>query len=289
MSLIQLENKYLFLEISPEMGASITRFLDKKLKQNIFRPFPNRKKIKNKNCYFSGYFLTVPYFGVIHKNTFLYKDKYISLARTHPLEPDTIHGEGWINKWKIEKKSKASINVSFTHSGKNSFPHKYQVYQKFSLYKKSLKISVKLINLDQMSFYCGIGFHPWFNISDKSKIFSNSFSYIKKIKNKYIAKQLTKKKSLDLNKFKVDSTFINWNGKSKLILSDDIKIEIINRKNINNLHVYSPPKENFFCIEPVTNIVDSFKITKYSNQYTGLKKIEKNKKFEASVEFRLIN
>ena len=92
-----------------------------------------------------------------------------------------------------------------------------------------------------------------------------------------------------MNKFKVDSTFINWNGKSKLILSDDIKIEIINRKNINNLHVYSPPKENFFCIEPVTNIVDSFKITKHSNQYTGLKKIEKNKKFEASVEFKLIN
>ena len=133
MSLIQLENKYLFLEICPEMGASITRFLDKKLNQDIFRPFPNRKRIKNKNCYFSGYFLTVPYFGAIHKNTFLYKDKYINLPRTHPLEPDTIHGEGWVNKWKIEKKSKASINVSFTHSGKNSFPHKYQVYQKFKL------------------------------------------------------------------------------------------------------------------------------------------------------------
>ena len=56
MSLIQLENKYLFLEISPEMGASITRFLDKKQNQNIFRPFPNRKKIKSKNCYFAGYF-----------------------------------------------------------------------------------------------------------------------------------------------------------------------------------------------------------------------------------------
>ena len=189
MSLIQLENKYLFLEICPEMGASITRFLDKKLNQDIFRPFPNRKRIKNKNCYFSGYFLTVPYFGAIHKNTFLYKDKYINLPRTHPLEPDTIHGEGWVNKWKIEKKSKASIDVLFTHNGKSSFPHKYQVYQKFSLSKKSLKISAKLINLDKMPFQCGIGFHPWFNISDKSKIFSNSFSYIDKIKNKYKEKK----------------------------------------------------------------------------------------------------
>ena len=40
MSLIQLENKYLFLEISPEMGASITRFLDKKLKPEYIQTFP---------------------------------------------------------------------------------------------------------------------------------------------------------------------------------------------------------------------------------------------------------
>ena len=74
--------------------------------------------------------MTVPYFGAIHKNTFLYKDKYINLPRTHPLEPDTIHGEGWVNKWKIEKKIKSFNKCLFTHNGKNSFPHKYQVYQK---------------------------------------------------------------------------------------------------------------------------------------------------------------
>ena len=81
MPFISLANDKLFLEISPEMGASITKFKNVKSGKDIFRPFPNRKKIIKKNCYFAGYFATVPYFGVIQKNTFLslkcrYKKSY---------------------------------------------------------------------------------------------------------------------------------------------------------------------------------------------------------------------
>ena len=107
----------------------------------------------------------------------------------------------------------------YLHQGKKSFPHKYQALQKFSLNKTSLNISIKLTNLDDLPFDCGIGFHPWFNISAKSKIFSNNFSFIEKNKNNFKQKKLTAAKSLNLNKYKIDKTFLNWNGKSKLILN----------------------------------------------------------------------
>ena len=45
MTLLSLQNKNLFLEISPEMGASITKFCDRKKNKDIFRPFPETKKI----------------------------------------------------------------------------------------------------------------------------------------------------------------------------------------------------------------------------------------------------
>ena len=45
MPLLSLQNKNLFLEISPEMGASITKFCDRKKNKDIFRPFPKTKKI----------------------------------------------------------------------------------------------------------------------------------------------------------------------------------------------------------------------------------------------------
>ena len=270
------------------MGASITKFYDRKKNKDIFRPFPKTKKITKNNCYFSGYFATVPYFGVIHKDTFFYNNKYIKLSRTHPLEPDTIHGEGWVKKWKVKKQTKTSAELIYVHQGKSSFPHKYQACQKFSLNKTSLNISIRLTNLDHLSFDCGIGFHPWFNISAESKIFSNNFSFIENNKNNFKQKKLTSAKLLNLNKHKIDKTFLNWNGKSKLVLNKDISLEIINKKNLNNLHVYTPPKENFFCIEPVTNICDAFQIKKYSGEYTGLKNLKKNKKFESSVEFKLL-
>ena len=288
MPLLSLQNKNLFLEISPEMGASITKFCDRKKNKDIFRPFPKTKKITKNNCYFSGYFATVPYFGVIHKDTFFYNNKYIKLSRTHPLEPDTIHGEGWVKKWKVKKQTKTSAELIYVHQGKSSFPHKYQACQKFSLNKTSLNISIRLTNLDHLPFDCGIGFHPWFNISAESKIFLNNFSYIENIKNNFKQKKLTSAKLLNLNKHKIDKTFLKWNGKSKLVLNKDISLEVINKKNLNNLHVYTPPKENFFCIEPVTNIGDAFQIKKYSKEYTGLTNLKKDKTFDASVEFKLL-
>tara|TARA_B110000014_G_C20118990_1_gene592099 strand:+ start:1183 stop:2052 length:870 start_codon:yes stop_codon:yes gene_type:complete len=289
MSLITLNNNELFLELSPDMGASITKFRDIKSGKDIFRPFSFSKKLIKKNCYFSGYFATVPYFGAIHKKSFLYKDQFISLPKTHPLEPDTIHGEGWVSKWKIKSKSKKSTALVFNHNGKKGFPFKYRVNQEFILKNKSLCINISITNIDKESFYCGIGFHPWFHIDKKSKIYSNNFTYIKNYpKNIYKKQVLTKNKFLDLNKVKIDETFINWGGKAKLVINKDIAIEIKNKKNIKNLHVYSPPKENFFCIEPVTNIRDAYNIKKYSDMYQGLKMLKQNKTFDAKVEFRLI-
>ena len=289
MSLITLNNDNLFLELSPEMGASITKFRDIKSSKDIFRPFSSSKKLNKKNCYFSGYFATVPYFGAIQKKTFLYKKKFISLPKTHPLESDTIHGEGWVNEWKIKNKSKTSTELIFIHDGKKGFPFKYQVNQKFILKNKSLFINIAILNIDKESFDCGIGFHPWFHIHKNSKIYSNNFTYIKKHpKNIYKTQVLSRNKFLDLNKNKIDKTFINWSGNAKLVINKDIAIEIKNKKNIKNLHVYSPPNENFFCIEPVTNIADAFNLKKYSDTYQGLKKLEKNKKYEAKVEFKLI-
>ena len=222
------------------------------------------------------------------KISFLHNKKFVSLPRTHPLEPDPIHGEGWVSKWKVKSKSKISTELLFNHDGKKGFPFKYQVNQEFILKKKSLYINISITNIDKESFNCGIGFHPWFNIDKFSRIYSNNFTYIENNKNNFKQKKLTAAKLLNLNKYKIDKTFLNWNGKAKLILNKDISLEIINKKNINNLHIYTPPKENFFCIEPVTNVGDAFQIKKNSKEYTGLKNLKKNKNFESSVEFKLI-
>ena len=101
-----IENKNLFLEIVPEMGASIINFKDKRKNSDIFRPFPNSKKLSKYNSYFTGYFATVPYFGAIQKNSFYKQNKYTALPRKHILEPDTIH---ILSKGKIIKTGDKSL------------------------------------------------------------------------------------------------------------------------------------------------------------------------------------
>ena len=289
MSLQVIQNKHLYVELSPDMGASITKFTDKVTNYNIFRPFPKNKKINKTNSYFSAYFATIPYFGAVHKNTFLYKNKYINLSRTHPLERETIHGEGWVNKWKILNKNENSIKLYFKHNPKKSFPFKYEAEQEFALKKTSLIIKIKIKNLDFLTFDCGIGFHPWFNLSNYSKVYSNSFNYnSNSSEDNFKNRNLLKNKFLDLNKYKLDKTFLRWDGKSKLILDKNISLEIINKKNINNLHIFTPQRKKYYCIEPVTNVRNSFYLKKFSNEYTGLYSLKSNRIFEAKVEFKLI-
>ena len=286
-----IQNKNLFLKISPDMGASVISFIEKNKNINIFRPLDNSKKINKYNSYFTGYFSTIPYFGNIREKSFYNygKREYISLQRTHILEPGTIHGEGWVNKWKVNKLTPSSIELYFNHKGKKGFSCSYKSTQKFKLIKNSLIISISIENLDEHSFDCGIGFHPWFNIDKNSKIYSNSFNCLEKKKSNNFNKiKYSNKKFLDLNINKIDKTFLNWNGKSKLIINNDVSLNIINGKNVKNLHVYSPPKEDFFCIEPVTNITDAYYLKKIGRKDHGLTTLKPNKKFKAVCEFEVI-
>ena len=89
--------------------------------------------------------------------------------------------------------------------------------------------------------------------------------------NSYKTKKLLKNKSLfNFNKINIDETFINWNGRTKLVLDKSLKVFIINKKNVKNLHIYSPKNENFFCVEPVTNLRDSYYFKKILLQRSSM-------------------
>ena len=54
--------------------------------------------------------------------------------------------------------------------------------------------------------------------------------------------------NIDINKYKTDTTFLNWIGKYKLTINNNLSINIKNKKNVSNLHVYSHAKKHFFCL-----------------------------------------
>ena len=180
--------------------------------------------------------------------------------------------------------------MKLLHKGEHNFPFKYSAIQKYTLSKNSLIINIKIKNIDIFPFDVGIGFHPWFKISKKSELFSNTFNYIDYKNNKFKTKNYFKKKtnSILLYKNKIDRSFIGWNGKSKLIINKNISINITNKKNVNKIHIYSPKNKDFFCIEPTTNIDDAFNLKKNGSKSHGLKKIKPKEEFEASVSFDII-
>ena len=70
-----------------------------------------------------------------------------------------------------------------------------------------MRIQIKIENLDNYSFECGIGFHPWFNISKISKIFINDFSYkeigLKNFNKEFIIDKMSNQKEMKINEFTI--------------------------------------------------------------------------------------
>jgi len=186
--------------------------------------------------------------------------------------------------------NKSNVSLKFFHDGKKSFPYKYETIQKFRLIKNCLEIKVSIKNKDRKSFDCGVGFHPWFDLNINSRIFSNTYKYVEIDKNNKIKikKLLKNSQSFNFNKINIDETFISWNGNTKLILNKLLTVFIKNKKNVKNLHIYSPKNENFFCVEPVTNTRDSYFFKKNNMKYHGLKNLKPGKIFEAAVIFKII-
>ena len=295
--IVVLENNFLYVEINPNFGGSILNFSYKKnnSKISIFRKTP--KKIKNnniKNILATSYFPLIPYSGRIKKGLLRFKKKTFKLNACPILqEENSVHGDGWKSSWKKKTVNRKSIVMQLNTKNKN-WPFKYSGVQTISIVKNILKISLELKNIDNQSMPCGLGFHPFFDMTP------NVTLQMKAKKNWLVNKNFLFKKKLNIlpmvdfrNKKKLFNTnlvngFSEWDGFAKIIWPEKkISLEINSSKNLKHLVVFTPTKSNFFCIEPVSHSVDSFNLHNKGIKGTGTKILKPKKTLKVFTTFKI--
>ena len=65
----------------------------------------------------------------------------------------------------------------------------------------------------------------------------------------------------------LDNAFVGWNGRAE-ISHPALIIEVTSPLRV--LVVYTPPDEDFFCVEPVSNVTDAFNLAATGQPDTGL-------------------
>jgi len=254
---IHLKNKYLQASLDPN-GACLTSF-ETNHHQAILRDRPPGQT----DPILSACFPCLPFFGrIAHALTWE--------GQTYPLRPThqaadqhhAIHGEGWINHWVVSEQTDTRALLSYkadkdTQSHDGLFPFSYEAEQVIELHPDRLKITLTLINQHNEQAPFGMGLHPFFIRSPSTQL---NFHYDEiHTPPNFIpldAAKLPFSKGLILPQTLIDHSFIGSNG--TVYISDNKHHNYQLEFDAPYLHIYAPPHQDYFCLEPITQLPGAF-------------------------------
>lgn len=288
---IRLSNESIRLSILPELGASLSSFeaCIKGEWVEIMRPSPvTIRSFGDVPC-----FLMAPYPNRIRDGHFNFKGKDYLLS--HSL-PHALHGYVCDTKWNTANYSEKAATLNFlsgsTESSPNfsfSFPFSAQV--NYEIKDDKFISTCRIINTGDSTMPVGCGFHPFFlkslGISRESVQmrfnaegeFANSDGIPLPSGPPGKIEQNHDFRAFHQLTTALDHCFTGWNGKAQLRWPESA-VELVLEASPNSrfLVIYNPIEENFFALEPQTQMIDGVNFLNRGFN-TGVCELEPGKEF----------
>ncbi len=239
----------------------------------------------------SAAFPLVPFSGRISKGRFRFGGRDVSLRANFLPEPHAIHGQGWQSTWRVSSVSPTSATLSLTYDA-GDWPWAYEATQLFELYDDHLKVTLKLRNESDRAMPAGLGWHPYFRLDDaeiEADVESIWISDDGGIPDTTEAlgpgtdiRSARRVSDLSLDHaFALQQTAVrlSWPLKRRRIL-------MLGDPLFQNLIVYTPPGEPYFCVEPVSHAPNAVNSSKPA-EITGLRILQPGYTIEGSIVLRV--
>lgn len=263
--MLRLEYDQLALGLLPEAGGAIVWLTSRGV--DVLRRGDSDAVAADATA--AACFPLVPYSGPVVGGRFRFDGREHQLARTHPNEPEAIHGEGWVVPWEVVEHRPNAAFLRYRHAPKpGTFPFRYLAEQRIALDHSGLRIDVSVASLDDWPMPAGIGVHPYF--PDR-----------RGLRLQLGASAMWSRRPLDGDgpavlpvppdwsfvqprtaaALVVDDSFPGWGGRARLDWPDrGLAVEIIAGPVFRLVQLYSTAGEDFLCVEPVSNANDGFNL-----------------------------
>lgn len=287
MSRITLTHGETVLELDPRAGGSVSALRHRDLE--ILRPAPSRTDGPfDARDY--GAFPMLPFVGRIYNGEFQFNGASIQLPANMRPEPHAIHGQGWQTAWRTEALTETTATLLCQHSAE-TWPWSYEAKQSFQVHPDGLSVSLRLENLSEDVMPGGIGWHPYFHRATATlRINTTSVWALNDFTGALSHASVTS--STDLSEGRavesliLDTTYsvgshrikLTWPTHDVIIESDPIFL---------GATVYIPPAEDFFCVEPVSQVPNAIN-SALPRSETGLKLINPGETLEGSISLKVI-
>ena len=204
-----------------------------------------------------GSFPLVPYVNRIRSGEFTFRGRTVRLTPNMTGDPSPLHGQGWLNPWRVIAASEGEAILEYQHEA-GEWPWSYRAEQRFELDESSLEITLACRNLSSGPMPCGLGQHPYFHCSPKSRI-QTHVEHVWTIDEHVLPiEKIDATEHYDLSDRPVcglglDHGFGGWGGTARLSDPDWPFDITMSSPDAAFFQLYSPDSGELFVAEPVSH------------------------------------
>lgn len=233
-------------------------------------------------------FPLVPYSNRIRDGRFDFEGRSYQLALNFPPEGHSIHGHGWQRRWRAESQQQTSVALVFDFpaaGGDDPWPVAYRAEQRFELSETTLAIEIAVTNKGERNMPVSLGLHPYFVRTPDCRLVAKTGqmweSDATMMPTRLVAPPAGKAPSQGVRPSKVslDSCYADFAGRAEIEWPEwNAGLTVQSDDSLGFLVVYTPPGENFFCVEPVSAMTDA---VNQGRQDSGLRSLGPGERFAA--------
>jgi aldose 1-epimerase len=237
-------------------------------------------------------FPLVPYSNRIRDGRFAFRGRTIRLRPTQWSGRHVPHGHGWRLAWSIVERGNDHLAIAYERAA-DDWPYPYRARQDFALTDDELQVTLSVVNAGPETMPVGLGLHPYFPRTAGCRLIA-SVAAMWATDAEVMPTGLTAADSrmgtgegLSVSDSALDNTFTGWQRRATIVWPEhDARLTIDADPPLEFLAVFTPPGEDYFCVEPVSHCTDAFNLAAQGRGDTGMLALRPGAGVSATVRFR---
>lgn len=274
-------------EIAPATGGSLASFTAGG--RALMRPFDRDGAASRDDPLAMACFPLVPFSNRIARGNFRFMEWTIVLPPDPIAPPHAIHGLGWRRPWEVVEADERKAILRLRHEG-GAWPWPFEATETFALDDEALTIALTLANNGATPMPAGLGLHPFFPRRTLASLEADLPFVWESGEDRIPLRRVPTPRewSFDppraVGPLALDHCLSGAEGPLVIRWNDSDVSLSIEREGAPHAMIYTPPHEDFFCVEPVSHVPDAFN-RRESSDVTGMRCLMPGETIRLSCRF----
>lgn len=250
---LELRSGAMALTVAPDLGGAIATL--RYAGVDLLRPMPEGATTPLE----AACFPLAPYANRIAGGRVRTSGRTATLPPNMAGQPHPLHGDAWLSPWTVEALDATGATLTFS-ADRSAWPWRYAARQSFRLSDNALTVDLAVTNLDDVEGPFGLGFHPYFPGRETARLTAN-FGGVWLTDTEHLPKRHVQgtpfadwRRGASLaSRRLIDHCHTGWDQSVLIDFGRDLRLRLSASRDFPCLHIYSPPTETFFCLEPVSH------------------------------------